>query len=266
MRVFSAILCCAAFAVPLAASADSSKTSVTTDSSIATSVALSRAAGIKLLVDEFGDRLLKSRYMEKDCTPTTYPGWEGFPLQHSKYEVKDNNGRTKSAEVIMLNPSPDQVARWIVDACDKVRGEVRPDDLRKVFNHVLGQSGGQFPVAGVVYEDILPEDGVFELYCFRNGVTVTIEGLEHRTTATLTAEQIHRSLYGKVVHVFRYGRIQSTSPGQYKRNGGSIDVGTDESPSMLWPDAIRQAYQAAWGHDRNELMEAWVKDQLTAPK
>ena len=261
MRSVILILCIAAIACSSEAKANSNEGNVTTSTMGAT---LTPSTAKQLLVEEFGDRLLKSRYMEKNCTPTTYPGWEGFPLQHCTYEVHDQDGRTKSAEVIMLNPSPDQLARWIVDACQKVCGELKPEDLRKVFKHVLGQSGGQFPVAGVVYEDIIPADGTYEAYCFRNGVTVKIEGLEHRTTATLNAEQIQRSLHGKVAHVFRYGRIQSTTPGQYKRNGGALEVGTDESPGPLWPDAIRQAYQAAWGQDRNELMEAWVRDNLKA--
>ncbi|PKO15051.1 hypothetical protein CVU37_13695 [candidate division BRC1 bacterium HGW-BRC1-1] len=266
MRLIFTVLFVAAFGGSLAAATNPTENSITTSTGITTSASLSRAAAKQLLVDEFGDRLLKSRYMEKNCTPTTYPGWEGFPLQHCTYEVRDKDGLTKCAEVIMLNPSSDQLARWIVDACAKVRGVLQPDDLRRVFKHVLGQSGGQFLVAGVVYEDIIPADGTYELYAFRNGVTVKIEGLEHRTTSTLTVDQIQRSLHGKVVHVFRYGRIQSTTPGQYKRNGGALEVGTDEAPGPLWPDAIRQAYQAAWGQDRNELMEAWVKDNLKTPE
>ena len=261
MRTIILILCITACICSLEGQATATESS---DTSASAGASLSPILAKQLLVDEFGDRLQKSRYMEKNCTPTTYPGWEGFPLQHCTYEVRDKDGRTKSAEVIMLNPSPDQLARWIVDACQKVRGDLKPDDLRKVFKHVLGQSGGQFPVAGVVYEDIIPADGTYEAYCFRNGVTVKIEGFEHRTTATLTANEISRSLHGKVVHVFRYGRIQSTTPGQYKRNGGTLEVGTDPAPGPLWPEAIRQAYQAAWGQDRNELMEAWVRENLKA--
>lgn len=217
---------------------------------------------IKRLVGKFGTRLLGSRYMERDCRPTTYPQWAGFPLQRCHYSVVDHDGTTKTADVIMLNPSPEQVARWIVDACWRVRGKISPEDTDKLFTQVIQQSGGQFPVAGVVYEDIIPADGVFEIYCFRNGVTVSIDGVPHRGTAPLTSSQVEASLFGRVTNVFKYGRIQSTTPGQYLRNGGSLDVGTDEKRTLLWPEAVRQLYQKAWGQDRNDLMIAWARENL----
>ena len=67
----------------------------------------------------------------------------------------------------------------------EVKGVYDPADGKKMFQHILGQSGGQFPVAGVVYEDIIPADGVNEIYCFRDGVTVSVEGVPHRGTAPI---------------------------------------------------------------------------------
>lgn len=218
---------------------------------------------IDRLVAKYGARLVHSRYMEGQCEPTTYPGWDGFPLQRCTYSVHDKaTGATKSATVIMLNAPPQKMARWIVRTCLEVKGQIDPAADDKIFERILGQSGGQFPVAGVVYEDIIPADGLMEIYCFRNGVTVKIEGVPHRGTDPMTPEQVQASLTGNVTKVFTYGRVQSTTPGQYTRAGGTLDVGTDEAAKSAWMDAIRESYQAAWNSDYNGLMVAWAREGL----
>lgn len=197
----------------------------------------------------------------------TYPGWDGFPLKRYTYSVTDKDGTQKSADVIMLNPSADQIARWIVNAVVEARGEYDEALAAKTFEHIIGQSGGQFPVAGVVYEDILPADGVKEIFCFRDGVTVVIDGVEHRATKPMTPEQVETSINGTVTRVYTYGRIASTSPQQYIAAGGSPDVlGADGKPTKAWMDAIRREYQAAWRSDRNGLISAWVKANASAAR
>jgi hypothetical protein len=219
------------------------------------------AGAAETLAKEFAGRLQRSRYMERGTArDITIPGWEGFPLKRYTYSIKDKDGTEKSADVVMLNPSAGQIATWIVNALIEVNGSYDPDDGRRVFKHILGQSGGQFPVAGVVYEDILPADGVNEIFCFRDGVTVEIDSVPHRGTAPLTPEQVEASIGGNVKRVFTYARIQSTSPKQWIANGGSPAVlGADSKPTRRWLDEVRKAYQAAWRSSRNELLVAWVK-------
>src|SRR6267378_1978008 len=96
---------------------------------------------IQRLEDKFTKTLNRSRYMETNCVPTTYPGWNGFPLSECSYSVKDKNGTSKSAKVIMLNPSMKQLARWIVDACLAVKGKIQFTDTDKLFKQVLNASG-----------------------------------------------------------------------------------------------------------------------------
>jgi hypothetical protein len=215
------------------------------------------------LADEFRDRLHKSRYMESpNVSDIHLPTWPGFPTQRYTYSVTDKDGTTKTADVVMLNPSAEQIARWIVFALIEVNGTYSPDDGRKIFRHILSQSGGQFPVAGVVYEDILPADGKYELYCFRDGVTVSLEGVPHRSTTPLTPEQIQLSLTAPITRVFTYARIQSTSPAQFIAIGGPPDILKDGRPTLRWPDAIRAAYQSAWNSPRNDLLLAWVNANM----
>jgi hypothetical protein len=212
------------------------------------------------LAEEFAERLATTRYMEsKEVRDVLVSGWEGFPTRRYTYSVSDKDGTSKTADVVLLDPSARQIARWIVQALTEVKGNYNADEGRKLFRHVLNQSGGQFPVAGVVYEDILPPDGKNEIYCFRDGVTVAVEGVPHRGTAPMTPQQIAASIDGKVARVFTYARIGGTSPKMWIDAGGSPEVLKDGKPSDRWPLAIRAAYQAAWTSDRNALIVAWVK-------
>lgn len=205
-----------------------------------------------------------ARYMEKNCQATTYPGWEGYPLIRCRYEVSDADERNKSAEVIMLNPSPQTLAAWIVDACLVVSGGAESGCTERLSRRILEQSGGQFPVAGIVFEDILPADGIYEMYCFRDGVTVGVEGVAHRGTHQPTDEEIRASLFGQVLWSGAFARLQGTTREEYRENGGAVDVG-DSSRSnrkLVWLQVVRAQYQAAWDDGRNELLIAWARGNL----
>ena len=214
----------------------------------------------------YSGKLTKSRYMEKACQPVTWPGWEGYPTIKCHYSVTDSaNSNTKSADVVMLNASAEQIATWAVTAAVDA-GSTRPAiDADKVFRQIISQSGGQFPIAGIVYED-MEGDGYFDAFCFRNGVTVRVAGVQHRTTATLTAAQLEASLSGPIERVYTYARIASTTPAQYRDNGGTIDVGTNTDRTRKWPQVVGTLYRAAWNCNRNDLISAWAKDALQPSK
>lgn len=196
-----------------------------------------------------------SRYMEQNCVATTYPGWEELPLKECTYSVKGANDPVKkTAKVIMLNAEPDQLARWVVSTCIEVVGDASNKCTKALGNHIIGQSGAQFPVAGIVFEDLLPENGKFEVFAFRNGVTVRVNGVTHLGTAQPSAAEIEKSLHGEVTSTFKYARIQSTTREQYQANGGTLTV-----TGNAWNEVNRDLYKAAWGQDRNELMVAWAK-------
>ncbi len=213
------------------------------------------------LAKEFADRLRRGRYMEsKTPKDAVVPGWEGFPTKRHTYSVTDQDGTVKTADVVMLNPTAERIARWIVSGLTEVKGAYAAEEGRKVFKHILSQSGGQFPVAGVVYEDIIPADGRNEVYCFRDGVTVAVEGGEHRTTLPLTPAEIEASMKGPVQRVFTYARIQGTSPKQFIMAGGPAEILDAGKPTTKWLDEVRAAYQEAWTSDRNRLLVAWLRN------
>lgn len=223
-----------------------------------------QAAAVERLVTKYGARLRGARYMEQNCEPATYAGYDGLPLVKCSYTVRDGGGLRKTATVIMLNPTVEQIARWVVHACLQVKGSAEPLYTDKLFNQILTQSGGQFPVAGIVFEDILPADGVNEIYCFRDGVTIRVDGVPHRGTSQPTGAEITKSLTGEVQSSFVYARLQGTTREQYRANGGTVDVGTSAvgQRKLSWLAVSRDSYKAAWGRDRNELMIAWARANL----
>ncbi len=216
---------------------------------------------IDTLASQLAPRLAKARYLEVNPKPVTVPGWEGFPTVQCVYSVNDRALNTnKTAAVILLDPDAHRLARWMVNACIFAKGRATTNDLKKLADHIMGQSGGQFPVRGIVYEDILPENGIHEIYCFRDGVTVKINGVEHRSEKQPTPAEIEKSLnapLSDVTWVGKYARIQSTTREQYKAAGGTEDV-----EGIKWLEVSRKLYQNAWNSETNELMNAWARGNL----
>jgi len=189
------------------------------------------------------------------------PGWEGFPTVQYTYSVRDRStGTNKTASVIMLNPDARQLARWIVSACVEAKGSAEDTLTDKLAKHIISQSGAQFPIRGIVYEDILPANGICEIYCFMDGVTVKINGVEHRGEKQPSPEQMKKALdatLADVTWVGKYARIQSATREDYQQAGGKEAV-----EGTAWLNVSRKLYQAAWKSPRNELMIAWAKAHL----
>jgi hypothetical protein len=206
------------------------------------------------------ERMRGARYMEKNPQPVRgFPGWQNFPLIKCRYSVSDPvDGRRKTAEVIMLNAEPEKLARWVVRACIEAKGSARPADLDRLSHHIIGASGAQFPVAGIVFEamDDAPRQKV---YCFRDGVTVRLEGVRHTTTEQPTEAEIKAAIDPgtRIENVFEFARIQSTTRAEYRAAGGTENVSGE-----AWLGVVRKLYQQAWNSDRNELMIAWAKANL----
>lgn len=222
------------------------------------------AADVERVRKQFADH--NARYMEQNCEPAAYANWENFPLRQCRYTVTDKaksgQAAKKTATVIMLNASPEQLASWVVATCLEITGRAEAECTGQLFKRIQSQSGAQFVIAGVVLEDQEKDDGIHEAYAFRDGVTVKVQGLANGSTAQPTAEQIESALHGEVQAVRKFARIQGTTVGEYNDNGGKEEVGTTAAPTLSWLKVVRESYQKAWGNERNELMIAWAKDNL----
>ncbi|MDR3711413.1 MAG: glycoside hydrolase family 9 protein [Puia sp.] len=214
--------------------------------------------------------LLDHAYMAQTllATSDTLPGWEGFPAKLYEYQtgVDIYTHHPKTGKVYLLNPSPEKLAMWIATTCWDAKGSLAFKYTDKVFQTIKGQSGAQFPVKGVVYEDQYTA-GFFEPYVFKDGVTVYMaDSSWFPKDKTCTPAQVDYYLHIEnkdlKPQTGRYGRIISTIREMYKRDGGPEDVGDANDRNQKWLDVVRDFYKKAWNSDRNELMLLWAKTYL----
>ena len=178
------------------------------------------------------------------------------------YQHQNTGGAKESRKgrVYMIQPDTDRIASWIINSCQDARGTVTQTCIRATACQVKIQSGTQFPVAGIVTED-MAGDGFRKSYAFRDGVTVVIDGIPHATRTQLNAQEIalalERDLGPKLLSTASKegpARIQGTIRDDYLKTGGSEDV-----TGLKWLNVVRSTFQKALQSDRNELMTAWVK-------
>jgi hypothetical protein len=199
--------------------------------------------------------------MEQNCTQIDRPLWKGFTVQDCEYRLKDGSGNEIQARVLLADAPPERLARWVVQACIDVVNRADDRCTSRLRRQILEQSGAQFPVAGIVLEDLYAPRGKFEGYCFRDGVTVIVSGFKNGSSLfkSPSEDEIKACLNNPVVQVKRFARIQGTTVGMYKANGGLEDVGTDGKENPNWLQVVRTLYQRALNSDRNELLIAWAR-------
>lgn len=218
-------------------------------------------------------KVINAAYMAENFIKenTNIPGYEGYPVQLYEYHTGTDVylGKQKKGLVYMLNPDADKLAKWIVNAVWDVTGALNYDDIEAVRKHILWQSGAQFPVKGVVYEAMYTP-GFYEPYVFKDGVTVYIQDDAMRADdKTCTEEQlqfyINMDNSALKPYTGRYARICSTTREMYYLAGGKEQVGrsADGLRNLSWLDIVRKTYLQAWNSDRNFLIYAWAKFNLS---
>jgi endoglucanase len=214
--------------------------------------------------------LLNSAYMAQKLLAVidTIPGWEGFPVKLYAYQtgVDVYTHRPKNGLVCLLNPSAEKLAMWIATTCMEVKNSVEYKYTDSLFRWIKGQSGAQFPVKGVVYEDQYTKD-YQEPYVFKDGVTVHIkDSTMIPKDKTCTPAQLN--FYLRISNddltgqTGQYARICSTRREDYTSAGGQEAVGDVNDRKQKWLEVVRDLYKKAWNADRNELMIMWAKDHL----
>ena len=218
--------------------------------------------------------ILSAAYMTDRCLGenTEIPGWEGFPVKlyeyHTGVDVKIH--RPKKGLVYLLNPSPRQLSMWIVNAVFEATDTVRFEDIHRLSNFIKWQSGAQFPVKGVVYEDMYVKNH-YRPYIFKDGVTVYIADSTHFPKDSTCTEE-HLQFYLNMSNADlkprtgRYARICSTTREMYYEAGGTAQVGSEADRNHAWLDEVARLYQEAWYSDRNELITAWAKYYLSGKR
>ena len=206
-----------------------------------------------------------------------YPNYEGYPVRLYEYQTPPDavTGEVKTGRVYMLNPSAERLAAWIATGVWKAKDTLSLEMMEKTLRFITWQSGVQFPVCGIVYEDMY---GTGEYpYLFKDGVTVyaadtsawATENPDHKGNYSTTDAQLdydcHISNARLKGYTGRYASISSTTRENYNANGGAENVGTSDSPetrSIKWLDVVRELYKKAWNSGENELITAWCRANL----
>ncbi|MFA6894667.1 MAG: hypothetical protein WCQ46_02785 [Bacteroidales bacterium] len=108
-------------------------------------------------------------------------------------------------------------------------------------------SGGQFPVLGMVYEDMYGTGP--KCYLFKDGVTVYLEDGNIKELSEINDSSI--------IRVGKYARIISTNREEYISMFGAADL-----EGKKWLKVVRDEYKKALLSDRNNLMLAKAKSLL----
>jgi hypothetical protein len=214
--------------------------------------------------------LLDHAYMAQTLLATndTLPGWEGFPVKLYEYKTTPDlyTRQPKTAKIYLLNPTPEKLAMWILTACEEAKRSVDYKYVNQLFLWIKGQSGAQFPVKGLLYEDQYTKD-FQEPYVFKDGVTVYIrDSTRFPKDKTCTPEQIefYLRLTSQDIkpQTGQYARIASTRREDYLTDGGTEDVGDSNDRKIEWLNVVQDLYKRAWNSNRNELIIAWAKNHL----
>lgn len=224
-------------------------------------------AAVKL--DSFGElyaaaianELQGSKYMEDNCVADrSWAAYGDLPVIRCQYGLGGQR-----AEVVMLNPGPRRLTAWLVDACKDLSQDLR-FCVDRGYNYIIYQSGAQFPITGVVLED-MSRNGKGEAFAFREGVTVRIDTFGTGTESIINSMQVAAAMVAPVVYTYSYGRPISVTREQmtaYAATAGlAIPVlGRSSERKNNWHELIGKLYRESWATGRSHIIRAWLSAQV----
>jgi hypothetical protein len=190
--------------------------------------------------------IIPSRYMAQKLIleTDTISGWENIKV--SLYEYSIDNGK-KTGKVYMANADAKKLATWVITTCFAITKRLDKKNTDFLIKSIRNASGGQFPVKGIVYENM---DGKgYYPYVFKDGVTVFLRQSTTDDMSLITDPNIKKT--GK------YARIISTTRNEY--NAKFPDKNTK---GMEWLNVVREEYKSALTSDINNLMITWAMGKL----
>ncbi|MGR9207486.1 hypothetical protein ACU8OG_26630 (plasmid) [Rhizobium leguminosarum] len=240
--------------------------------------------------------VIGSRYLEgtdDSCSDIEIPGYESYPTKRCYYSAVDAGGEAfapLSAQVIILNPSAQQLASWSVRACRDVGANdmQMPNCLNKLRLHIVKANGAQFPVAGSVVESRCSSSKAYPHGCkglsdknkarqprntwFRNGVSIDYVDTfdahwdEKTYTATTFDTVFDVNASDKFLHnTFTWARIANAErqdwidwrnhTGKPLMLPGTVEGSVDDHG---WQSISREVQKAACKSDTNDLFNAVV--------
>ncbi|MDX2263710.1 MAG: hypothetical protein NW215_01880 [Hyphomicrobiales bacterium] len=213
------------------------------------------------------------RGMNASCdanTTTTFPGYGDAPIQFCVYTVT-SGGATLEGYVYLLNPTFENVARRIANACAFAQSRNPKACGKALAERIVNQNGAQFPVAGVVIEKKVAAGGSGQSLVnleFRDGVATRTAANLYWTQTQITREQAFMSAQSKVVRAMRFARIADATRQDYRLAGGEIDVGQDpgDGKDQAWLDVVRDNELEARRSGRDVLLNGVALRQKQSGK
>ncbi len=191
-------------------------------------------------------QVIPARYMEQTfiCKTDTLNGWEGIEVSLYNYKV---HGTDIIARVYLADADSRKIASWIITTCVSLTGKLSKTNSDKLIKDIRFASGGQFPVLGMVYEDMYGTGQ--KCYLFKDGVTVYLADVNIKELSDINDSTI--------IRVGKYARIISTTREEYISMFGEADL-----EGKKWLKVVREEYKKALLSDRNNLMLAKAKGLL----
>jgi hypothetical protein len=257
------------------------------------------------LVAAFSAAIAEKRPLEESCTVLHGPtgntkldlilkpyferqaiishGAARFPIVDCTYTAAKQG---RSGRVIMMNPTADQLAVWIVTACTKAG--VRPknlsedDCMAKSARMIWFQSNAQYPITGYVPEpanlcdESWPESNT-ALFGFRDGVTVGLDGTPHEagnepknpcetdvsascTIELIPDEQIKAALSAKVTKLApkAYARLSNLPLRAELDDTPENHCPAKNGDPPEWLTRARTGYLNGLGANSYDFLEKWI--------
>jgi hypothetical protein len=202
-------------------------------------------------------RLMKME-MKQNCRTTMA---DELPLLDCSYRTAPPNSR--SAQVLLVDIPQTKWMDWVGNACARINKN-NSNCYKKVIDQIRGQSGGQIPWSGIVYEDIKPKDGRNEAYCFRYGVSVAVKGLQRWLTRPLTEEEVRLCKESQdIIFVGVFPRPISFSLSDYTAaTGKSGFLASPGVGNTLWLAEIRSVLKTSMNSKENLFINEWAKNYV----
>lgn len=164
----------------------------------------------------------------------------------------------KRATADLIFPTPTRMARWIIDSCLWAGGNDLTDCiafLKTGPTGILDQSSAQFPISGIVFEDMQP--GLMKGYAFRDGLTAKVPGWANGSEASPTPEQTRAGLTAEPSWLSQHARVARADIGDVKCLDPSAPFDADH-PDDRWRAYVRTTFVDALQGDHNFLLLAQV--------
>lgn len=202
-------------------------------------------------------KILMKMEMKQTCTSFQE---NGIPLLNCEYWTGKPD--RKFGRVILFDVSQEQWMSWIYNACNAI-GKANSKCYNQVANQIFTQSGGQIAWRGIVYENLRGGDSLNEMYCFRNGISVAMKGLERWMTRQPTSDDIKKCFEepdSSLYFVGKFPRPISLNVNDYQRLTGEKGLADKNGEgTVAWLVRIGEILPVGMGASNLKFIDMWTK-------